>query len=70
MPAHSGEIISQIAALSVAMRHAQFFGTEHVMKRPGSAAKRILRDRRTRRAFCTRGKATHTDPQLLFSAAS
>ena len=67
MPAHSGEIISQIVPRSVAMRRAHFFGADFVMKRRGSTAKCILRDGRTRRM---RDKATRTDPQFLFSAAS
>jgi hypothetical protein len=70
MPAHSGEISGEIARRSGATRSAQFFGMDSVRKRPGSTAKSILRDGRTRCAFCALGKAAHTDPQLLFSAAS
>jgi hypothetical protein len=70
MPAHSGEIDDEIARRSGATRSAQFFGMDSVMRRPGSTAKSILRDRRTRCTFYAHRKATHTDPQLLFSAAS
>jgi len=69
-PANAGSFWRNHQPNCGTIRRAQFFGTDHVMKGLGSAAKRMLRDGRTRRAFCTRGKATHTDPQLLFSAAS
>jgi hypothetical protein len=70
MPAHSGEIINEIARRSGAMHCAQFFGIGFVIEMPGSKAKSILRDGRTRRVHATHGKATHTDPQLLFWTAS
>jgi hypothetical protein len=70
MPAHSGEIIGEIAPRSVAIHHAQFFGIQFVMKGPGSAAKSMLRDGRAHHGSGTHDKATHTDPQLLFLAAS
>ena len=70
MPAHSSEIIRQIASRSVAMHRAQFFGIDFGTKMPSSTAKSIWRDGRTRHAFRKHGKATHTDPQFLFLAAS
>jgi hypothetical protein len=70
MPAHSGEIISQIAPRSAVKRRAQFFGIDFVIMVPSSRAKSILRDGQTRHADSALGKATHTDPQFLFWAAS
>jgi hypothetical protein len=70
MPAHSGEINDEIARRSHATRRAQFFGIDFVINVPGSAAKSILRNGRTRRVYGAHGKATHTDPQLLFWTAS
>lgn len=70
MPAHSGETIGEIVRRSIGMRHAQFFGIHFVMKVPGSAAKGMLRDGRAHHGSSTHDKTTHTDPQLLFSAAS
>jgi hypothetical protein len=70
MPAHSGEINDEIARRSRATRCAQFFGIDFVIGMPGSTAKSILRDERTRRVYSARSKATHTDPQLLFWTAS
>jgi hypothetical protein len=69
-PAHSGEINDEIAQRSDATRHAQFFGTDFVMKRSGSTAKIVLRDGRARRICRAHGKGAHTDPQFLFWAAS
>ena len=70
MPAHSGEIIDEITGRSRATHHAQFFGIDFVIGMPGSTAEGILRDERTRRVHGAHGKATHTDPQLLFWTAS
>ena len=70
MPAHSGEIIDEIARRSRATHRAQFFGIDVVINMPGSTAKRILRNGRTRRVYGAHGKAAHTDPQLLFWTAS
>jgi hypothetical protein len=70
MPAHSGEINDEIARRSRATRCAQFFGIDLVIEMPGSTAKSILRDGRTRRVHGAHGKATHTDPQFLFWTAS
>jgi hypothetical protein len=70
MPAHSGEIIDEIAGRSRATHCAQFFGIDLVINMPGSTAKSVVRDGRTRRAHGARGGATHTDPQLLFWTAS
>jgi hypothetical protein len=70
MPAHSGEIIDEIARRSGATHCAQFFGIDFVIGMPGSAAKSILRDERTRSVYGAHGKATHTDPQFLFWTAS
>ena len=70
MPAHSGEIIGKIARRSIGMRHARLFGIPFVMKVPGSAAKGTLGDGRAHHGSSTHDKTTHTDPQLLFSAAS
>jgi hypothetical protein len=70
MPAHSGEIIDEIAGRSRATHRAQFFGIDFVQEMPGSTAKRILRNGPTRRVGGAHGKATHTDPQLLFWTAS
>jgi hypothetical protein len=70
MPAHSDEIISQIAPRSTMKRRAQFFGTDFVIMMPSSRAKLISRDGQTRHAGSALGKATHTDPQILFWAAS
>jgi hypothetical protein len=67
MPAHTLEISDQIAQRSDAMPRAQFFGVELAIEMPASAA---VHDERTRRANAARGKATHTDPQILFLAAS
>jgi hypothetical protein len=70
MPAHSGEINNEIARRSGATCCAQFFGIDFVIGVPGSMAKGVLRDGRTRRARSAHGKATHTDPQFSFWAAS
>jgi hypothetical protein len=70
MPAHSSEIIDEIARRSRATYRAQFFGIGFAIEMPGSTAKSILRDGRTRRVRGAHGKATHTDPQLLFWTAS
>ena len=70
MPAHSGEIIGETAPRPVTKPRAQFFGIDFVMKVAGSTAKTVLLDARTRRARSALGKATHTDPQLLFRTAS
>jgi hypothetical protein len=70
MPAHSGEINDETARRSGATHCAQFFGTDFVMQTPGSTAKCMLRDGRAHRACRAHRKATHTDPQFLFSAAS
>jgi hypothetical protein len=70
MPAHSGEIIGEIARRFIGMRHAQFFDIPFVMKVPGSVAKGMLRDGQAQHGSSTHDKATHTDSQLLFSAAS
>jgi hypothetical protein len=70
MPAHSSEIINEIARRSGAMHCAQFFGIGFVIEMPGSTAKSILRDGRTRHVCGAHGKATHTDPQLLCWMAS
>jgi hypothetical protein len=70
MPAHSLETSDQIARQSDAMLRTQFLGIELAIKMPASAATCIVRDERTRPANAARGKATHTDPQILFPAAS
>ena len=55
MLAHSGEIIDEIARRSGATHCAQFFSTDFVIEMPGSAAKSILRNGRTRRAISDPG---------------
>jgi len=70
MPAHSGEINDEIARRLRETRCAQFFGIDFVIGMPASTAEGILRDERTRRVHGAHGKATHTDPQLLFWTAS
>jgi hypothetical protein len=70
MPAHSGEIIDEIAARFATTRRAQFLGIDFMIEMAGSTSKNPLRNGRTSGARSARGKATHTDPQLLFSVAS
>jgi hypothetical protein len=70
MPAHFPGIDDEFARQGEATHRTQFFGAELAIKTPGSMAANILRDRRARRADGARGKAAHTDPQILFSAAS
>jgi hypothetical protein len=69
MPAHSLRINDEIARRSEATHRTRFFGGEFASDMPGSVAANILRDGRTHRADAAFGKATHTDPQILFSAA-
>ena len=59
MPAHSGEIIGKTVRRAAAIRRNSLFGIHDTR-----------RDGRTWRACGLHGKVTHTDPQLLFSAAS
>ena len=67
MPAHSGEIIDQIAPRFAATRHAQLFGIDVMIAKPGFQARNIRRNGRT---CSVHNEPTHTDPQLLFWAAS
>ena len=70
MPAHSLEIINEIARRPGAMHRAQFFGICFAMKMPGSAADGVPHDGRLRCVGASRRKATHTDPQILFLQAA
>jgi hypothetical protein len=70
MPAHFLEISGETAERAMTMRRARCFGIELAIDTRGSAAARGLRDQQTHSASAAHGKATHTDPQILFSDAS